>query len=324
MSSVCSTLIRGALPTCVQARVIVMRFESRGLWRRLYNIIQVSLYQGDVNHIAGDVHYVALLLKPGRTLLTVLDCVSLERLKGWRRALLLLFWYWLPAKRCAMISVISESTKSELLKYVRCSPSKIRIVYCPVDDIFTPDPKPFCGEMPCILQVGTGQNKNLFRVAEALCGIPCHLRVVGRLSDEQREVLLANQVEYSSVIGISDEQMVQEYRACDMLVFASTYEGFGLPIVEAQATGRPVVTSNVYSMPEVAGDAACLVDPFSIDGIRQGILRIIQNDDYRAELIRKGLKNIERFRPAVIASQYIDIYQELYFRGSENKAKSNA
>ena len=70
-----------------------------------------------------------------------------------------------------------------------------------------------------------------------------------------------------------------------MLTFVSTYEGFGLPILESQATGRPVVTSNVSSMPEVAGDAACLVNPYDADSIREGILRVINDDAYRKDLM---------------------------------------
>ncbi len=102
-----------------------------------------------------------------------------------------------------------------------------------------------------------------------------------------------------------------------MLVFASTYEGFGLPIVEAQATGRPVVTSDTLSMPEVAGDAACLVDPFNVESIRNGILKVIQDTGYREQLVQNGLKNVERFKPESVAMQYLALYRELV-----NKRKS--
>ena len=303
--------VRAALPPSVEPRIVIARFESRGLCRRLCNMIQAALSQGHVNHITGDVHYLALLLRPSRTLLTVLDCVSLERLQGWRRVVLLYLWYWLPVKRCRLVSVISESTKRELLHYVRCSPSKIRVVHCPVDDAFEPYPTAFCNAAPRILQVGTGHNKNLHRVAVALRGIPCHLRIVGRLSEGQCHALRTNQIEYSSAIGVSDEQMVQEYRDCDMVVFASTYEGFGLPILEAQAIGRPVVTSNVYSMPEVASDGAYFVDPFSIESIRMGIRRVIDDEACRDELTQRGFRNVERFRPERIAAAYARLYREI-------------
>ncbi len=70
-------------------------------------------------------------------------------------------------------------------------------------------------------------------------------------------------IEYENFIDISNEELVKKFIECDMLLFASTYEGFGMPIVEANIVGRPVITSNILSMPEVAGDAAILVDPFN-------------------------------------------------------------
>jgi glycosyltransferase involved in cell wall biosynthesis len=96
-----------------------------------------------------------------------------------------------------------------------------------------------------------------------------------------------------------------------MLVFASIYEGFGLPIVEAQATGRPVVTSTTCSMPEVAGSAACLVNPFDVASIREGIVKVIDDQAYRDELVRLGFENVKRFRADYISAQYGKIYKDL-------------
>ena len=77
------------------------------------------------------------------------------------------------------------------------------------------------------------------------------------------------------VLGrLTDGELVEAYRRCDMVVFASLYEGFGLPILEAQAMGRPVITSNFRAMREAAGDGALLVDPYSVEAIRDAVLRI--------------------------------------------------
>jgi glycosyltransferase involved in cell wall biosynthesis len=96
-----------------------------------------------------------------------------------------------------------------------------------------------------------------------------------------------------------------------MVVFASLYEGFGLPILEAQAMGRPVITSNFGAMREAAGDAALLVDPYSVEEIRAAILRIKNEPQLREELVRKGRENVERFRPEAVARQYAEIYRRL-------------
>jgi glycosyltransferase involved in cell wall biosynthesis len=75
--------------------------------------------------------------------------------------------------------------------------------------------------------------------------------------------------------------------------------------------GRAVVTSNVASMPEVAGKGACLVNPYSVDSIKEGILKVIQDVSFREELIQKGRENIKEFDAGSIASQYLKIYEEL-------------
>jgi glycosyltransferase involved in cell wall biosynthesis len=123
--------------------------------------------------------------------------------------------------------------------------------------------------------------------------------------------LSENNIDYSSVANISDDEIVREYERSDMLVFVSTYEGFGLPIVEANAVGRPVITSNILSMPEVAGDAACLVDPLNVSEIKDGIRRIITDAHYRKQLVENGYRNAKRFEAAAVAGQYAQLYEEV-------------
>ncbi len=303
--------VRDALPQGVNCAVACCKFESRGLWRRLYNCVEAIFKQGSINHITGDTHYLAYFLRKKGTILTIHDCSTLERLGGLRKVLFFFFWYWLPEKRVSLISAVSEATKVELLRYLKCSAEKIRVIHDPVSHMFKPVPKSFNRQKPIILQVGTSKNKNIPRVAKALQGIPCHLRVIGEMANQNSEVLRACGIEYSSRCNISSEELVDEYRRCDMVAFVSTYEGFGLPIIEANATGRPVVTSNVLSMPEVAGNAACLVDPFDVKSISAGIVRVIQDTEYRDRLVQNGLKNVERFKPESIAMQYVGLYREL-------------
>ena len=108
--------------------------------------------------------------------------------------------------------------------------------------------------------------------------------------------------------------MRTQYQLADIIVLPSTYEGFGMPILEAQAVGRPVLTSNISSMPEVAGDAACLVNPYDVNEIRAGINKIISDDNYRESLIQKGFENIKRYNPERIATDYYELYQRVIKR----------
>ena len=303
--------VRQAMPDGVACTLHVCPFVSRGFWKRLGNILDAPFHQGDANHITGDVHYLAFLLRKKRTLLTIPDCASLDRLTGWRRAVLRFFWYTLPVRRAGLVSVISEATKAELLRHVACDPAKVRVVHCCVSPTLQRDPRPFNAARPRVLQLGTGKNKNLLRVAKALAGIPCHLEIVGRLDTEQLQALQTHAIDYSTRVGLSDTDIAAAYRACDLVVFASTYEGFGLPIVEANVVGRPVVTSRLLSMPEVAGHAACLVDPFDVASLRAGIRQVIDDTAYRERLIENGYRNAARFAREAIARQYVKLYQEL-------------
>ena len=306
--------VRDALPSGIKYTVSIASYHSKGILPRLYNMIEAVSRQSDVNHITGDIHYAAYFLKKRKTLLTIHDCVSLETYRGIRKKVMFFLRYRLPQKRSEMIVAISESTKMELLKHSCCDPNNIRVVYDCVSPSFRPAPYSFNAAQPVILQVGTTQNKNLIRIAQALEGIRCRLNIIGLLTCPQMEALHYYNIDYSNRSDLSDDEIVKSYIDCDMVIFASTYEGFGLPIVEANATGRPIVTSNVLSMPEVAGDAACLVDPFDVQSIREGILRVIQNAHYREQIVQNGFENVKRFQPDMITAQYVALYEELASR----------
>ena len=161
------------------------------------------------------------------------------------------------------------------------------------------------------LQVGTAPNKNIPNLIEALKGIPCLLHIVGKRNEVYEELLRKNKIEFVYESGLTNEEIIDRYEQADIISLVSTYEGFGMPILEAQAVGRAVITSNVYSMPEVAGDSAVIVDPHDIPAIRKGIERIIQDDAFREERIRSGFENIKRFDPDTIADQYYALYKKI-------------
>ena len=96
-----------------------------------------------------------------------------------------------------------------------------------------------------------------------------------------------------------------------MLFFASFVEGFGMPIIEAQSVGRPVITSNSGAMKEVAEASALLVDPHNVEEIRQAIIELVNNRGRYDELVLAGRQNIKRFHHEKIAQDYLNVYEEM-------------
>jgi len=150
--------IRSELCDDIKVEVCANRYFSEGLWRRVYDILRAARNQGDVNHITGDVHFLAYLLRRRKTILTIHDCATLERLHGLRYWVFWFFWYWLPAKRCAVITVISESTKKELQNHLRSNKFRIEVIPDCVSAEFQPHRKDLNQDYPRILQVGTTKN----------------------------------------------------------------------------------------------------------------------------------------------------------------------
>ena len=303
--------IRAAMPSDIDVTVRISSYLSNGLWRRIFNIIEATFRQGEVNHITGDVHFLTYLLSHKRTVLTIHDCTNLERLRGFNRAFFWFFWYWLPVRCSGVVTVISESSKRELLRFVNCDQNKLYVIYDCIPDWFVANIREFNTSCPIVLQVGTALNKNVERVALALKNIRCSWVIIGHLTEAQHSLIKSRGIHYTNLFGLSNDALLEQYRLADILVFASTSEGFGLPIIEANAVGRPVVTSSISSMPEVAGDAACLVDPYDVESIRAGIIRVIDDPDYRQHLVNAGFRNAERFRPATIAEQYATLYRKI-------------
>jgi glycosyltransferase involved in cell wall biosynthesis len=263
-------------------------------------------------HITGDVHYAALFCPFTRTIVTIHDCVVLQRGAGFKRFVMRVLWFWLPLRFASAITVISAQTKDEVLKTAAIPVRKITVIPNFVHPAFAFGERPFAAEQPHILHVGTTPNKNLSRVIAALRNIPCVLVIVGEMTRATLMQLEDCAVNFQNFVGIDQEAMVRLYREADIVSFPSTYEGFGMPILEGQSVGRAVLTSDLDPMRSVAGPGgALLVDPHSVDAIREGFLALIGDGLMRARLIAAGRENCSRFTLQTVAASYLAVYQKL-------------
>lgn len=298
------------LATTLNVEKINMPYQRVSLKKIVGNIKYAKKKSGMLNHITGHVNYIAIGLR-GKTILTIHDIGSGLQGNVIHRLLITIFWYWLPVLMVDKITVISEFSKREVIRLIPFAKHKIKVIYNPVNEMLKYSHKVFNSKTPTILLVGTKSNKNLENTIKALKGISCELHIIGQLSQLQKVLLTQADIVYRNQFFISYTEIVKAYETCDIVCFASTYEGFGMPIIEAQAIGRPVLTSNFGAMKEVAGTNACLVDPYSITSIRSGVEKLIKDEAYRASLIQQGLKNVERFKLEKIANDYLKLYQEL-------------
>jgi glycosyltransferase involved in cell wall biosynthesis len=276
------------------------------------NLATFKPIRADIYHITGHINYIALLLPSKRTVLTVHDTGLLLVRKGIRRLILKKLLFDLPIRKAKFITAVSEKTKNDIVKLTDCDSGKIRVIENPLDDSFLATEKAgFNAECPQILQVGTAPHKNLSNVIKAVEGLNCSLVIIGKLDDATQFLLSERKINYRSEAEIDDDALRQFYHAADLVVFCSTFEGFGLPIIEAQAMKTPVVTSNIEPMKEVAGDGALLVNPHDHLEIREAIKKIIGDNELRESLVSKGTENVKRYATDVVAEKYALLYREV-------------
>ena len=283
----------------------------------LRNTLAARSVRADVIHVTGDVHYVLPLL-PRRVIrvLTIHDLASLNRTTGLRRRIIRWLWFSWPLEKADAVTTVSEETRRQLITEFGDVAGKVTVVENPLTSPFA-DVQPAQMRAPhdqnsfVVLAVGAGVNKNLPRTAEAVRRVGASLRIIGKLDADNTKRLVEIGVSYEAVHTLSDDDLLTEYLNADVLVFPSLNEGFGLPILEAQAVGLPVVTSNVPPMCEVAAGGALLVDPHQPSEIADAIMALRQDSDLRDRLRAAGLENVRRHSAYEIAEGYARLYRRL-------------
>ena len=243
-------------------------------------------------------------------------------------------YYYFFAPQFAFASTrvvaVSEATKQDLIDTYQLPAERIRVVYNAADARFRPQPETmqaairakFSSDQPYFLFVGALQpRKNLVNLLRAFeqfkteTGAETQLLVVGRKAWKAGPIFdVYDQMQHQDDVHltgrVNDAELVGLYAGALATVYVPYFEGFGIPIIEAQSCGSPVITSNRSSLPEVAGDAALLVDPFSVDSIAEALTQLHNDAALRQELITKGFHNIERFSWEQSATQLWETLEE--------------
>lgn len=301
----------------IDVRVKVCPYESKGLVRRVALMFWAARNQADINHVTGDVHFLTLFLKRSRTILTIHDIAAMRRLRGVKSRLFRLFWLKLPIKRSARVTTVSEATKSELALHLGTNARAALVIPNCVPAGISLVPKPFVKNCPRILQIGTAPHKNLTNVIRAVAGLDCVLVVIGRVSIDDEDLGRRLGVCIENHVSVPSERVRELLEGCDLVVFVSTHEGFGMPILEAQAVGRPLITSAREPMESVAGRGAVLVEPEDSSSIREAILQVIHGDGMRDQLVSDGYRNASQYTAKEIAERYVMLYEALHGPCSE-------
>jgi glycosyltransferase involved in cell wall biosynthesis len=205
-------------------------------------------------------------------------------------------------QRALTILTVSEFTRRQIIDWSGVSAEKVFNVGCGVDPSYHPAENSYGLEFPYLLCVSNRKrHKNEFRVVEAFSraslSSEMHLVFTGAPTAELTACIdrfhVTQRVYFAGLVP--ETKLPSLYRGSEALIFPSLYEGFGLPILEAMGCGTPVVTANVSAMPEVAGDAALLVDPTSVEQIARAMEQIVSDTTLRQDLRRKGLTRSAEF-----------------------------
>lgn len=207
----------------------------------------------------------------------------------------------LVEKEADAVIAVSQATKKDLIELSNIPADKIFVIYEAPSAKFKLQPREKVKRFKekynlpekFVLAIGgVGERRNLTRIRQAC-------------SDYQLVVT------GEDIPWLNTEELELLYQSASVLVYASLYEGFGIPILDAFSNGLAVITSNVSSMPEVGGEAAIYVDPFNVEDIKQKVVEALESHEFRQKTIKKGFERVKEFSWKIAAKQTAKVYKRL-------------
>ena len=311
----------------LRTRAPTSRTSIRVLWEHLLAPWHIGAARLEAVH---SMLNVVPLAAPTRHVVTIHD-LSFMRTPGahptHRR------WYltaatWLSARRARTVLADSHATKDDVVELLGADPDRVHVVYPGSEAAFHPRSEAQVQAFrhnnalvrPFVLFVGTLEPRKNVDVLVRAFGVVARDGFAGDLvlaggsgwGTEAIDAALAESPVRDRIrrIGyVKQEDLPYWYCAADLVVYPSSYEGFGIPVLEAMASGTPVITSNRSSLPEVAGDAALTVDPREIPQLAAAMTMVLASPERRATMRERGLAQARRFDWTVAAEQCLNVYQ---------------
>jgi glycosyltransferase involved in cell wall biosynthesis len=305
--------------------------QTGSFWHKVLAPFQLRSQGFSLLHFMAEWELYFFRAGSAKTVVTIHGCASNvlppELHEQMPRHVLLKYRYLL--RRADAIVTVSEASKRDIIEVFRVPPEKVTVIYNGISELFRQralsGERPLSNERPFILGVGaTIPKKNVIGMLRALAilksaGFPHRFVHVGpkgwgheAILREVQRLGLHNDIELKGYLPA--EELVRYYTTADVFLFPSLHEGFGMPILEAMACGCPVVASDCHSMPEVAGGAALLVDPYDPARIAEAVERLLTDGQTRQHLIEKGRQRAPQFPWEKTASEVLALYQRVMTR----------
>jgi glycosyltransferase involved in cell wall biosynthesis len=283
-------------------------------------------------------HYILPPLTPCRSVVTIHDCIHLRFPQYLPNRLGYAYArgsMWIATHRASRILTVSEASKRDILEFFHVPDQKIDVIHNAIDERFNQVPpeeevakvrERYQLDGPFVLYAGNIKpHKNLERLIEGFHAFrrggfdDVRLLIIGdqisKYATLRRAVHRHQLHKYVRFLGfVPDRTLAVLYRLAAVFVFPSIYEGFGLPPLEAMASGTPVITSNVSSLPEVVGDAALLIDPYNPDAIADAIHQVLTDASLRDGMRERGFARARHFSWERSIKRVREIYQEVLSR----------
>lgn len=286
-------------------------------------------------HLFHTPHYVLPVLTPCRSVVTIHDCIHLIFPQYLRHRMAHAYartMFWTAVHRASRILTVSEASKKDILRFFGVPSERVTVIYNAIDERFYDEPSEdqmvkvrerYQLHDRFLMYAGNVKpHKNIERLIDAFVLLrkkgrdDLKLLITGseisRYATLRRAVHRHNLHQHVRFLGYqSEETLAALYRLAEVFVFPSLYEGFGLPPLEAMASGTPVVVSNVSSLPEVVGDGGLLVNPYDPQAIADGVAKVLDDDQLRRDLTARGLVRARAFSWAESVKRIRQIYQDV-------------